>query len=86
MPSLRSHVFRRFMRLAIDCDILLSDAIRLAERAREVGVSVTFKVWNGLWHVFHTSASIVPEARRAINELGIFVVSISDEESAGAER
>jgi acetyl esterase/lipase len=56
-----------------DSDILLSDARRLAEGAREAGVDVTFKVWRGLWHVFHSSASVVPEARRAIGEVGVFV-------------
>jgi acetyl esterase/lipase len=56
-----------------DREILLSDARRLADGAREAGVDVTFKVWEGLWHVFHSSASIVPEARRAISELGMFV-------------
>jgi acetyl esterase/lipase len=56
-----------------DREILLSDARRLAEGAREAGVDVTFKVWRGLWHAFHSSASVVPEARRAISELGMFV-------------
>jgi monoterpene epsilon-lactone hydrolase len=56
-----------------DCEILLSDAMRLAERARESGVNVTFKVWKGMWHGFHASAAIVPEARQALSELGTFV-------------
>jgi monoterpene epsilon-lactone hydrolase len=56
-----------------DREILLSDAMRLAERARESGVNVTFKVWKGMWHGFHASAAIVPEARQAISELGTFV-------------
>ena len=56
-----------------DREILLSDARCLAEGARKAGGDVIFKVWEGLWHVFHSSASVVPEARRAISELGIFV-------------
>ncbi|UCD75925.1 MAG: alpha/beta hydrolase [Phycisphaerales bacterium] len=56
-----------------DREILLSDATRLADGAHEAGVNVTFKVWDGLWHGFHASASVVPEARRAISELGMFV-------------
>lgn len=56
-----------------DREILLSDAMRLAKRARESGVKVTFKVWKGMWHGFHASASVVPEARQALRELGTFV-------------
>jgi acetyl esterase/lipase len=56
-----------------DRDILLSDAKRLAEAAGEAGGDVTLKVWEGLWHVFHASAGLVPEARQAMGELGMFV-------------
>jgi acetyl esterase/lipase len=58
---------------AADRDILLSDATRLAARAGAAGVDVTLEAWDGLWHVFHTSARMVPEARRAIAEVGRFV-------------
>ncbi len=56
-----------------DCEILLSDAVRLAEVVRGAGVSVTFRVWKGMWHGFHASAGVVPEAREAIRELGVFL-------------
>jgi monoterpene epsilon-lactone hydrolase len=56
-----------------DREILLSDAMRLAERAKEAGVKVDFKVWKGMWHGFHASAAIAPEARQAISDLGTFI-------------
>jgi acetyl esterase/lipase len=56
-----------------DRDLLLSDSIRLAERARAFGVVVELKVWPGLWHVFQASARFVPEASRSLDEIGRFV-------------
>lgn len=56
-----------------DHEVLLSDAERLAQRATLAGVEVDFKVWPGLWHVFQSSARLVPEAKDSIRELGRFV-------------
>lgn len=56
-----------------DCEVLLSDSVHLAERAHACGVDVEFKIWPSMWHVFHTSARFVPEARRAIDEIGRFI-------------
>ena len=56
-----------------DCEILLSDAQRLAERASADGVNVEFKVWPGLWHVFQTAARYVPEGRQSLEELSVFL-------------
>lgn len=56
-----------------DREILLSDSIRLAERAREDGVDVDLQVWDGMWHVWHLFAWYVPEAQRAIDSIGGFV-------------
>jgi acetyl esterase/lipase len=57
-----------------DCEVLLSDSTRLAERARAAGVEVAFKVWPGMWHDFQTVARYVPEARQSIDELGKFIL------------
>jgi acetyl esterase/lipase len=56
-----------------DCEVLLSDSERLAQRAAEAGVEVDFKVWPGLWHVFQGAARWIPEGRKSIDELGEFV-------------
>jgi acetyl esterase/lipase len=55
-----------------DHEVVLSDAERLAERARACGVEVEFRIWDGMWHVFQTTAGIVPEARRSLEEIGRF--------------
>ncbi len=55
-----------------DREIVLSDAERLAERARECGVEVEFRIWQGMWHVFQTTAGVVPEARRSLEQVGRF--------------
>lgn len=54
-------------------EILLSDATRLAEKARQAGVEVQLKVWEGMWHVFPFFAPFVPEASQAISEIGAFI-------------
>lgn len=56
-----------------DREILLSDAIRLAERARKDGVDAELEVWDGMWHVWHLFARYVPEAQRAIYNIGAFI-------------
>ena len=56
-----------------DREILLSDALRLAERAREDGVDVELKVWEGMWHVWPLLAGYVPEGQQAVDEIGAFI-------------
>ncbi len=56
-----------------DDEILLSDAVRFADRAAADGVEVVFRIWPGMWHVFQHSARLVPEARRSLEEVGRFV-------------
>ncbi len=58
-----------------DYEILLSDSVRLAERARAAKVEVEFKIWPGMWHVFQLMARTVPEARQSIDEIGRFIVN-----------
>ena len=53
-------------------EVLLSDAARLARRAREAGVDVTLDVWEGMWHVFQEHPT-APEARQASTEIGHFL-------------
>ena len=52
-------------------EILLSDSIRLARRARAVDVDVTLDVWDGMWHGWHENSS-VPEAEQACREIAAF--------------
>lgn len=56
-----------------DDEVLLSDATRLADRARAAGVDVTLDVWLGMWHVWHAFAGYVPEADRALKAIGTWM-------------
>lgn len=53
-------------------EVLLSDAVRLARRAREAGVDVTLDVWEGMWHVWQEHP-LVPESKQASIEIGRFL-------------
>ena len=59
-------------------ETLLSDSVRLADRARNAGVDVTFETWEGMWHVWQLSARFVPEGRQAIDKIGAFIRSHID--------
>ncbi|GAA3911339.1 alpha/beta hydrolase [Litoribacillus peritrichatus] len=50
-------------------EILLDDAIRLAQRAESYGVSVELDIWESMWHVWHFQAGLIPEADQAIQDL-----------------
>lgn len=56
-----------------DDEVLLSDSMLLAQKAKEEGVNVVFEVWKGMWHVFQGFAMMMPEAKRAIDNLGGFI-------------
>lgn len=56
-------------------EILLSDAEMLTTKARQAGVEVHFKVWEGMWHVWQISNRL-PEAKQAVKEIGDFVKKI----------
>jgi acetyl esterase/lipase len=56
-----------------DYEVLLSDSVRLAERARQAGVDATLEIWDGMWHVWQAYAGYVPEAQQAINRVGAFI-------------
>ena len=53
-------------------EILLDDATRCAERAREDGVDVTLEIWDGMFHVFQV-ISFLPETKRAVGHIAEFV-------------
>jgi len=54
-------------------EILLSDSERLATRAKEDGVNITFETWDHMWHGWHIFAGLLPEADQAINSIGEFI-------------
>lgn len=53
-------------------EILLSDSILLAERAKSAGVDVKLEIWDDMIHVFQAFATFAPESREAIEKIGEF--------------
>jgi epsilon-lactone hydrolase len=56
-------------------EILLGDAALIAAHAQAVSVLTDFRVWPGLWHVWHHAAGACPEADEAIARIGQFLQS-----------
>jgi acetyl esterase/lipase len=52
---------------------LLSDATRLAEKARAAGVRATLEVWAGMQHGWHITAPFLPEGRQALARIGAYI-------------
>jgi len=58
---------------ASDSEVLLDDAARLAEKAEKAGVTVAFRAWHGLPHVWQFFAPFLPEGRAALAEAAGFI-------------
>lgn len=56
-------------------EVLLDDALLLAEHARTAHVSVELTVWDDMWHVFPLYASVLPEGQQSLESLGKFIRS-----------
>jgi acetyl esterase/lipase len=54
-------------------EVLLDDAVRMADRLRVAGCEVELEVWPRMPHVWHLFVPLVPEASRAIERIGRFV-------------
>jgi acetyl esterase/lipase len=52
--------------------MLRDQSVDLAAKLREFGVPVELEVWPKVWHVWHLSADMLPEARTAILKLAEF--------------
>ena len=57
-------------------EILLDDSTRLAQKMHKQGVKVQLEIYNNMMHVWQFLAGIVPEANKAIDEIGEFVKSL----------
>jgi monoterpene epsilon-lactone hydrolase len=56
-----------------DCEVLLDDSTRVAEKATRSGVDVTLRIWHGVPHGWQIFAPILPEGRDALREAGAFI-------------
>jgi len=58
-----------------DHEILLSDSERIADACVAAGINVELEVWPEMWHVFQMFIGKMPEARRAIDKMGLYIQS-----------
>jgi epsilon-lactone hydrolase len=56
-------------------EILLSDSIRLKDRAHNDKVDVQLEIWDHLWHVWHYFVPYLPESRQALEKIRDFLKS-----------
>lgn len=54
-------------------EMLLSDSVDVAAKARAQGVKVRLSVYEGMFHVFQMAAKMLPESKRAWVEIGRFM-------------
>lgn len=54
-------------------EMLRDDAVAFAARANECGVDATLSIYPRMWHVWQVFIPILPEANRAVAEIGRFV-------------
>ncbi len=54
-----------------DAEVLLSDAVRLADNAHSAGVKALYQVWDEAFHVFQATPGL-PEAEEALLKVGTF--------------
>ena len=60
-------------------ETMLDDSRIFVERARAAGVEVSFKIYDGMWHVHHSGAPEVPEAVAAYSDIAAFIRAQLDE-------
>ena len=56
-----------------DHEILLSDSVRFAERAKKAGVDTTLEIYPNMFHCFQLTFFLMPEAKKAIRNIGSFI-------------
>lgn len=54
-------------------EVLLSDAVELATRARDAGVKVELDEWDQMTHVWQNNGAHIPESQEAIERIGTFI-------------
>lgn len=57
-----------------DAEMLLDDSRRFVQRVRAAGGDIELEVWPGMVHVWHFTYQIEPQARRAVESAGRFML------------
>jgi len=69
-----------------ECEILLSDSTRYAEKAEKAGVDTTIEVWPNMFHAWQGFWMVIPEGKAAIEKLGEFLKKHLNVESKLAQK
>lgn len=59
-------------------EMLLSDSVLVAEKARRAGVEVQLSIYEGMFHIFQMARKLIPESRAAWEEVGDFLKNIEE--------
>lgn len=54
-------------------EMLLSDSVRVAEKAKKEGVTVWLHVYDGMFHDFQMAGDLIPESKEAWKEIANFI-------------
>ena len=60
-------------------EMLLSDSVLVAEKARAAGVKVKLSIYEGMFHIFQMAIKLLPESREAWTEIGKFLKRYNSE-------
>lgn len=74
--------FRQFPPMLIQVgsyEMLLSDSVSVAAKAREQGGKVRLSIYEGMFHIFQMAAKMLPESKRAWVEIGKFIDVLQDD-------
>lgn len=63
-------------------EVLLDDAVTLAERARSAGIDVELEVWPEMIHVWQMFGGLLPEADQAVARIAAFMAARCDPPSS----
>ncbi|MFN2362082.1 MAG: alpha/beta hydrolase [Marinobacter sp.] len=67
---------------ASDSEMLLDNARRYANKAKDAGSPVELQTWPGMVHVWHIFPDLLPEAEEASDHIGEFLASIDRSQRA----
>jgi epsilon-lactone hydrolase len=56
-------------------EMLLDATLRMAKKMKAAGVDVTLQTWPKVFHVWQLAADVLPEARRAIDDIVAFMTA-----------
>ena len=79
------HGFPPMLIQAGSFEMLLSDSIAVAKKAKESGVDVQFSVYEGMFHDFQMAGEFIPESKKAWREVGRFIKRLDTQYNIGLE-